>query len=155
MMQTTDVREAARGAVKQSKSFIARQVDERTTQAGARIGTVAQDMRNVGDQLRRNETIGAAADYVDQGADVVDRLGRYLQDASSEQMIDDLERLARKQPWAIATSALVLGFAVSRFLKTSSARRYRAGFETGDDLGYSSTYDTPTGIRSGGERYAT
>ncbi len=134
-MQTTDVRETAQNAVNQGKSFLGKQVDERSTVIGQQIGTLAQDLRSVGDQLRENGTAGAAAGYVDQGAELVDKLATYLQGADSDQLIGDLEHFARRQPLAVAGAALVLGFAASRFLKTSSTRRY------------SSTY--------GGGRYAT
>ena len=49
--------------------------------------------------------------------------------------IGDLENHARRQPWAIAGAALVLGFAASRFLKTSSARRYRGADGSAGDGG--------------------
>ena len=74
-MQTTDVRETAQNAVNQGKSLLGKQVDDRTTQIGQQIGSVAQDLRNVGDQLRQSGAVGAAAGYVDQGADLVERLG--------------------------------------------------------------------------------
>ncbi len=138
-MQTTDVRETAQNAVNQGKSFLGKQVDERSTVIGQQIGSLAQDLRNVGDQLRENGTVGAAAGYVDQGAELVDKLAQYLQDADSDTLIGDLEHYARRQPWAVAGAAVVLGFAASRFLKTSSVRRYRG---TG-----STSY--------GGGRYAT
>ncbi|HEY6235604.1 MAG TPA: hypothetical protein VIW69_10930 [Candidatus Elarobacter sp.] len=140
-MQTTDVRETAQNAVNQGKSFLGKQVDERSTVIGQQIGSLAQDLRNVGDQLRESGTVGGAAGYVDQGAELVDKLANYLQDADSDRLIGDLEDYARRQPWAIAGAALVLGFAASRFLKTSSVRRY------------SSTYGTTTTY--GGGRYAT
>ncbi|HEV2738792.1 MAG TPA: hypothetical protein VGU66_09455 [Candidatus Elarobacter sp.] len=139
-MQTTDVRETAQNAVNQGKSFLGKQVDERSTVIGQQIGSLAQDLRNVGDQLRESGTAGGAAGYVDQGAELVDKLATYLQGADSDRLIGDLEDYARRQPWAIAGAALVLGFAASRFLKTSSVRRY------------SSTYGTTT---YGGGRYAT
>ena len=112
-MQTTDVRE-----------ILGKQVDERSTEIGQRIGTVAEELRNVGDQLRGSGPVGLAAGYVDQAADLVERFGQYLQDADSERLMGDLETIARRNPWGIAAGALVLGFATSRFLKTSSARRY-------------------------------
>ncbi|MEA2718264.1 MAG: hypothetical protein QOJ39_128 [Candidatus Eremiobacteraeota bacterium] len=173
-MQTTDVRETAQNAVNQGKSLLGKQVDDRSTMIGQQIGSVAQDLRNVGDQLRQSGTVGLAAGYVDQGAELVERLGQYLQDADSERLIGDLENYARKQPWAIAAAALVLGFAASRFLKTSSARRYRgyddsegggssygaSGTSYGSGSKYGSsygetTYGDGTGVRTGGTRYAT
>ncbi len=130
-MQTTDVRETAQNAVNQGKSFLGKQVDERSTVIGQQIGSLAQDLRNVGDQLRESGTVGGAAGYVDQGAELVDKVAQYLQDADSDRLIGDLEHYARRQPWAIAGAALVLGFAASRFLKTSSVRRYTSAYGGG------------------------
>ncbi len=174
-MQTTDVRETAQKAVDQSKSFLGKQVDDRSTLIGQQIGSVAQELRSVGDQLKQSPIAGPVAGYVDQGVGYVERLGQYLEDADSERLIGDLESFARQQPWAVAAGALALGFAASRFLKTSSSRRYRStagGYGSGtsygttglSDTGYAATgassgYGTTgadtTGIRSGGERYAT
>ena len=123
-MQTTDMRAAAQGAVHQSKSYVSRQIDERSTQVGEQMGSVASDLRNVGRQLGESDVASPVAGYVDQGADLVERFGTYLQDADTERLIGDLEEIARRQPWAIAAGALVLGFAASRFIKTSSTRRY-------------------------------
>ena len=129
-MQTTDVRETAQNAVNQGKSFLGKQVDERSTAIGQQIGSLAQDLRGVGDHLRDSGT-GAAAGYVDQGAELVEKLAQYLQDADGDRLIGDLEQYARQQPWAIAGAALVLGFAASRFLKTSSVRRYTSAYGGG------------------------
>ena len=124
-MQTSDVREAAQNAVQQGRSLLDKQVDERTTQIGLQVGSVARELHTVGDQLRASGPAALAAGYVDQAADLVERLGTYLQDADSERLMADLESIARANPWGLAAGALVLGFATSRFLKTSSARRYR------------------------------
>ncbi|HEX3464360.1 MAG TPA: hypothetical protein VHS78_09970 [Candidatus Elarobacter sp.] len=139
-MQTTDVRETAQNAVNQGKSLLGKQIDERSTQIGQQIGSVAQELRNVGDQLRQNGPAGLAAGYVDQAAELVERLGSYLQDADSERLIGDLEQIARKNPWGIAAGALVLGFAASRFLKTTSARRYRGYDDASSYGGETSSY---------------
>jgi hypothetical protein len=180
-MQTTDVRQTAQQAVDQSKSFLGKQVDDKTTEIGQQIGAVAQELRSVGDQLKQSPVAGPVAGYVDQGVGYVERLGQYLQDADSEKLIGDLESFARQQPWAVAAGALVLGFAASRFLKTSSSRRYRSGGtggygmtgssgtsatshgisagtaygSSGTGYGTADTGYAATGIRSGGERYAT
>ena len=157
-MQTTDVRETAQNAVNQGKSFLGKQVDERSTLIGQQIGSLAQDLRSAGDQLRNSGAGGAAASYVDQGAELIDKLGRYLQDADSDQLIGDLEAYARKQPWAIAGAALVLGFAASRFLKTSSTRRYRGATDGGGVSGgntYGSYGSYGGGSSYGGGQYAT
>jgi hypothetical protein len=130
-MQNTDVRETAQNAVNQGKSLVTKIIDDRTSQLGKQIEAGAQELRKVGEQLRENAAGSLAAGYVEQGAQFVEELGRYLEDADSERLIADLENYARKQPWVIAGAALMLGFATSRFLKASSARRYREGGDAG------------------------
>ena len=161
-MQTQDVREAAQTAVDQSKSFLNKQVDERSTQLGQQIETVAQDLRRVGDHLRETEVGGAAAGYVEQGVELIERLAHYLEDSDGERLIADAENYVRRQPWALAGVGLVLGFAASRFLKVSSARRYRYTYGGTQSSGTQS-YGTPSyrgtatyrQTESYGEQYAT
>ena len=130
-MQTTDVRDTAQNAVNQGKSFLSKQLDARSSAIGEQIGSLAQDLRSVGDQLRESGTGGGAAGYVDQGAELIDNVARYLKDADGERLIGDLEHVARQQPLAVAGAALLLGFAASRFLKTSSVRRYTSAYGGG------------------------
>lgn len=152
-MQTTDVREVAQNAMNQGKSFLGKQVDDRTHQIGAQIGSVAQELRTVGGQLRDGGPVSIAAGYVDQAADMIDNLGRYLQDADSERLMGDLENIARTNPWGMAAGAMLIGFAASRFLKASSARRYREmQVDYGSD--YRAMQNDMGGMR-GDERYAT
>jgi ElaB/YqjD/DUF883 family membrane-anchored ribosome-binding protein len=161
-MQTQDVREAAQTAVDQSKSFLNKQVDERSTQLGQQIETVAQDLRRVGDHLRETEVGGAAAGYVDRGVELIERLAHYLEDSDGERLIADAENYVRRQPWALAGVGLVLGFAASRFLKASSARRYRDAYGGTESYG-TQTSGTPSyrgtatyrQTESYGEQYAT
>jgi hypothetical protein len=134
-MQKTDVQEAAQGAIKQSRSLVSRQIEQRAHELGNQVASVAADLRSVGGQLRRNETIGIAATYVDRGADLVEGCARYLQRADTERLIRDAEGVARSQPWAFAAGSMVAGFAAARFLKTSSARRYRES-TSGEGYGY-------------------
>jgi hypothetical protein len=123
-MDARELQNSAQGAVNQSKSFLNRQVDDRTTQIGTQMASAAEELRNAGRQLR--QTPGSSvAPYVDRGAAWVERFARYLQDADGDRIVGDLESMARSQPWAVAAGAAALGFAASRFMKTSSARRYR------------------------------
>ena len=132
-MQTSDVRATAQNALHQSKSFLTKQVDERSTMLGEQIGSVAGDLRKIGDRLRLYGAGGVVAGCADRGADLIDGLGTYLQDADSDRLLGDLESAARRQPWAFAAGALALGFVSSRFLKTSSARRYDTTAAVRDD----------------------
>jgi hypothetical protein len=152
-METTDVRSAADYAVKQSKSYLGKQIDERTTTIGRQAGAVAQELRSATRQLEQNGVPSVATAYVERGASLVDGLAQYLQEADSERLIADLEAFARREPWAIAAGALVAGFAASRFLKAGSMRRYQAS-QPGYTTTGTSYGDRPANAYESGERYA-
>jgi hypothetical protein len=77
------------------------------------------------EELRKQDREGPAR-VAEQVADRADRLGDYLQSASGERIVRDVEDFARRQPWLVAAGGLALGFAASRFLKASSGRRYQS-----------------------------
>lgn len=124
------------------------QVDTRSTQAGKNLAGVADQARDVSGQLREqgNDTaarlVGAAAGYTD-------RLAHYLRDSDAQTIINDVERYARRQPWAVAIGGLVVGFAASRVVRASrsnldsDAEHDYRGATNGDGYGgYGSARDT-------------
>jgi hypothetical protein len=115
----------AQGALGQARSRLRDQIDQRSTEAGEQVQSTAQDVRKVAEQLRGQgkETPARVAEQV---ADRAESFGTYLRDADGERLLRDVEDAARRQPWLIAASGLVLGFAASRFLKASSSRRYQS-----------------------------
>jgi hypothetical protein len=123
--QTQAVQEKASGAFGQVRGRLREQIDQRSTNAGEQVHSTANDVRSVADELRRQgkETPARLAEQV---ADRVDSLGSYLRKADGERMLGDVERYARRQPWAVAAGAVALGFVASRFLKASSGRRYQS-----------------------------
>jgi hypothetical protein len=121
-----------RGALGQARGRLSEQVDQRSTQAGERLSKQVADVRSVAEELR-NQGKDAPATIVEQVAGQADRVGDYLKGASGDRILRDVEDFARRQPWLVAASGLVLGFAASRFLKASSSRRYESGY---GDSGY-------------------
>jgi hypothetical protein len=116
-------KEKAREASGQAQDKLREQVDQRSTQAGERVASVASDARSVGEQLRRQGR-DQPARLADQAADRAERLGSYLQESDADRILRDVEDFGRRQPWAVAAAGVALGFAASRFLKASSQRRY-------------------------------
>jgi hypothetical protein len=112
------------------KERLKEQVDQRSTQAGQQVGTVADDVRTVADELR-NQGKDKPAQYADQAAERVQSVGQWLERSDGDQLLNDVESFARKNPWAVAAGGLVLGLAASRFLKASSSERYRASVANG------------------------
>ena len=129
---TDQARDKAQQAAGQVKGRLSEQVDQRSTQAGEQVSSTAGDLRSVAEELR-NQGKDAPAKIADQVADRVEKFGSYLSDADSDRILNDVENLARRQPWAVITGGVLVGFLASRFLKASSTERSRS-------LGYSSGY---------------
>ena len=117
--------EKAQEAVGKASGTLREQLDQRSSQAGERVGATAEDLRSVGEELRKQgkET---PARYADKAAERTERVGSYLRESSGDRMLEDIEDFGRRQPLAVLAGGLVVGLAAARFLKASSENRYRA-----------------------------
>lgn len=116
--------EKAGEAAQKVQESVRRQVDERSTQAGERVGGTAEDMRSVGEELRKQGKDGAAK-MAERAAEQTQKVGSYLQEKNSDDLLHDLEDFGRKRPWAVLAGGLLIGVAGARFLKASSRDRYQ------------------------------
>jgi hypothetical protein len=126
---TTDqAKEKAQQAAAQAKgkagAQLRSQVDQRSTDAGEKVGGLASDMRSVGEQLRAQGK-DQPAKLAEQAADRVERLGSYLEDSDADRILGDIEDFGRRQPWTVIVGGVALGLVASRFLKASSSERYQ------------------------------
>jgi hypothetical protein len=124
--------ETAQQAAGQARGQIHAQVDQRSTQAGEQIGTVASDVRSVGQELR-NQGKDQPAKIAERAASEAEKLGEYLKRSDADAILRDVEDFGRRRPWAVMAGGLAAGFIASRFLKASSSRRH-AGLESSDRL---------------------
>lgn len=125
---TTDqAKEKAQEAAGQAKdkagSQLRSQVDQRSTDAGHRVGGIASDVRAVGESLREQGK-DQPAKLAEQAADRAERLGSYLKESDADRILGDVEDFGRRQPWAVIAGGVALGLVASRFLKASSINRY-------------------------------
>jgi ElaB/YqjD/DUF883 family membrane-anchored ribosome-binding protein len=119
------VQERTQDARAQVRETARAQIDNRSSQLGEQVGSVAQALRKTSAQLDfEGNTTGAKAAQAAAGH--AERVGRYLRDSDSDRILNDVERFARRRPWAAAGIGAALGFAASRFLKASSERRYHS-----------------------------
>lgn len=119
---TEQAKAKAQEGAQQAKRTVRDQVDERSTQAGERVGTTAQDIRSVSEELRRQGK-DQPARLAEQAAERAESLGDYLKRSDGDTILSDVEDFGRQRPWAVIAGGLALGFAASRFLKASSERR--------------------------------
>jgi hypothetical protein len=116
-------KETAQNLAGQAQDRIREQVDQRSTEAGERVGGTAEDIRAVGEELR-NQGKDGPAKVADQAADRIDRAGNYLRESDAERILNDVENFGRSRPWAVLAGGVVVGLAAARFLNASSRERY-------------------------------
>jgi hypothetical protein len=115
--------EAAGQAKQKAGSQLRSQVDQRSTDAGHRVGGLASDVRAVGESLREQGK-DQPAKLAEQAADRAERLGSYLKESDADRILGDVEDFGRRQPWAVIAGGVAVGLVASRFLKSSSIDRY-------------------------------
>ena len=99
------------------------QLDQRSTQAGSQVRSLAKALRRSGNELG-NEGNSSASQLTTRAADRIERVGSYLEQKSGEELMRDIETFARRRPWMLAGIGMVAGVAAARFTKASSEQRY-------------------------------
>jgi hypothetical protein len=116
---------AAGNAASKAQDAVRTQVDDRSSQAGEQVGSMASDLRSVSEQLRSQEN-ERAADLAERVAGKAEEVGSYLTDSDANKILGDIEDLGRRQPWLALAGGVAVGIAAARFLKASSSQRYQA-----------------------------
>jgi len=81
---------------------------------------VADALRQTGDKLRGDNAGGAVEGYISSAANQVDRFSSYVRSTSVRDMVNNVERFARRQPTLFVGGAFMLGLIGARFLKSSA-----------------------------------
>jgi hypothetical protein len=118
------VQETAVQAKEQGTRQLEVQFDQRTTQAGQQANKLAGALRRSGTELGTQQDGEMTSRLTHGAAERLEQLGSYLENVRGDEMLRDVERMARQRPWLVAGAAAVAGFAASRLLKASSERRY-------------------------------
>jgi len=97
----------------------AREFAEAGKEGGAdKIGGVAAAVRRAAGDLEPD--LPRAAGYARQAADTLERASAALRERSLDDLAGSVGRFARSQPAAFFGAAVLAGFALSRFLKSSA-----------------------------------
>jgi gas vesicle protein len=123
------VQEAAQEQVQekaeQARGRLRDEVDTRSTEIGEQVSGTSEAIREAATQLREKGQDGPAR-ATEQAAEKMEQAGRWLTESDADRILSDVEDFARRQPWAVLAGGLVVGFAASRFLKSSSQQRHGA-----------------------------
>ena len=114
------VTNGAPGIIGDIKQNVTSRVDEQKNRAADGLGGIANVIRNAGNELRNeNETIAA---YVDQASDQLRRFADQIRQKGVADMMDDVQRFARRRPALFIGGAFLVGLGIARFLKSSAER---------------------------------
>lgn len=87
-------------------------------QGAERIDRLGRAVHGAADEIGKE--IPQAADYVHTAAEGLETAAEHLRNRSVEDLIGTFNRFARQQPVAAFAGAILAGFVVSRFIKSSS-----------------------------------
>jgi hypothetical protein len=110
-----DMRERARSVVDQQKQA-----------AVGRVDGIAHALRTASDELR-DQGQPMAAEYSRYAAEGLESMARSLERREVGDFVGSVEQFARERPGVFLGGAMVAGFALARFMKSSSARRHQRG----------------------------
>ena len=111
------VTELAGGVADQARGI----VEEQKSAGAERLSGFAHAVHRAAGELE--DEVPVAAEYVRDAAAGLESVSRALRQRSVDDIIGTLEDFARTQPVAFFSGAVVAGFALSRFLKSSADRR--------------------------------
>ena len=114
------------GVLSGVKQRVTARADEQKNRAADGLGGIANVFANAGNELRgENE---ALAQYVDAASNQLKRFADTIRQRGVADMMDDVNRFARRNPAIFIGGAFLVGIGVARFLKASADR--------GDDRSY-------------------
>lgn len=110
----------AAGVLGTIQQRVTSRVDEQKNRAAAGLGGIADVISNAGAELRMENE--ALASYVDAASNQMRRFADHIRERGVADMIDDVNRFARRNPAVFIGGAFLLGIGVARFLKASTER---------------------------------
>ena len=151
--KAADLKRQAKDAVHDMGVRARSAVDEQKEAAVGGIEGVAHALRTASDDLREQGQ-PMVAEYSRQVADGLESMANWVSRRNVDDLVGGVEDFARQRPVAFIGGAMVAGFALARFMKSSSARRSRT---SGSEYGVTTagSYGRPTRTDYGGASTAS
>lgn len=83
---------------------------------------IAQKLRQIAGELRRDPNMNVVADVADRGAAAVDRVEQYVNEQDLSAIAARAQRFTRERPWVAASIGVASGIVASRVLKALGRR---------------------------------
>jgi hypothetical protein len=107
--------DAARAVFEEARGF----AEERKSAAADNVGRLSRAVHGAAEQL--GHELPQAAGFIHSAADRLHSASKTMRERSLEDMVGDFTSFARRQPVAAFAGAVLAGFALSRFLKSSTS----------------------------------
>ena len=114
------IRAKAADLASNAKEQASRQFDSKVGAATSELGSVASALRRAGDELRSSNGSSMGATVISLIADRLETMGGSIGGRDLSGTLDDIQRIARRNPAAFMGTAAAVGFLAARFLKSSS-----------------------------------
>lgn len=122
-------------------------VDQQKNRAADGLGEIADLIRGAGDELRNdNETL---ASYVDMASDQMRRFANQIRERGVADMMQDVDRFARRRPALFIGGAFLAGLGIARFLKSTADRADDRGYGRGYRRAYGSSFSSVDPMTAG------
>jgi hypothetical protein len=117
------------GILDRMRARAAAQLSTQKARATDGLGNVAQAIRQSAEQFRGNKQV-TIAQYFEKAGDRIDRLSTELRNRDVGELVDEVQRFARKQPVLFFGSAFAIGVIGARLVSSAGQRRH--GLHTQD-----------------------
>jgi hypothetical protein len=126
--QAASVAESAKGLASKASEKVVSAVEEQKAAGADFVSDMAGSIRRAATEFGQ---VPQAAQYMRLAAEQIDSVSDAFRRRDLNQLVSDVQGFARRQPTAFFGAAVLAGFAVVRFLKTSTgANAARSGSES-------------------------
>src|SRR5215203_3868775 len=112
-------RQSVRSAVARIRDNASARLTAQKDHASDGLATVADAARQTTQQLRDGHHDDLAG-YVEKAANQIERFSAHVKERNVAELVEDVERFARRRPAVFIGSAFVAGLLCSRLLKSSA-----------------------------------
>jgi hypothetical protein len=127
-VHASDLADAAKEVASQATDKLKDAVNDRKSSGAEYVGTIAETMRRAAREF--DADIPIAGTYIRKAAEQVDNVSQGIKNGNLGDLVQNAQSFARRQPTAFLGMAVLAGFGVVRFLKSSAESSSTSGTST-------------------------
>jgi len=124
-VHASDLADAAKDVASQATDKLKDAVNDRKSSGAEYVGTIAQTMRRAAREF--DADLPMAGTYIRKAAEQVDSVSQGIKNGNLGDLVQNAQSFARRQPTAFLGIAVLAGFGVVRFLKSSAESNSTSG----------------------------